>query len=51
MTCEECWEDAYIASCTLGGSQVDHYQRLLRERDNWPAHIENNIRSDEKGAA
>ena len=30
--CEECWADAVLASRTLGGSQVDHYQRLLAER-------------------
>jgi hypothetical protein len=31
-TCEKCWADAYVASRTLGGSQPDHYRRLLNER-------------------
>lgn len=34
--CEKCWADAYVASQTQGGSQVDHYHRLLIERADHP---------------
>lgn len=30
--CETCWADAYVEARLKGGSQVDHYHRLLRER-------------------
>jgi hypothetical protein len=30
--CETCWGDAYARSRMLGGSQVEHYQALLKER-------------------
>lgn len=33
MACERCWDDAFKASKMLGGSQADHYRRLLNERD------------------
>lgn len=29
-TCEKCWNEAFIRSRTLGGTQVDHYKALLR---------------------
>lgn len=29
--CEECWSNAFIASKIQGGSQVEHYYRLLTE--------------------
>lgn len=31
--CERCWGAAYTLSRALGGHQVDHYRRLLEERD------------------
>ena len=30
--CEPCWNEAYRQSRLLGGSQVDHYRRLLEAR-------------------
>lgn len=30
--CEKCWGEAYARSRMLGGSQVDHYHRLLADR-------------------
>jgi hypothetical protein len=33
MMCEKCWADAYLAAQTLGGSQAEHYNRIVRERD------------------
>jgi hypothetical protein len=36
MTCEKCWADAYKAARLLGGDQVEHYHRLLRERAGAP---------------
>jgi hypothetical protein len=34
--CETCWADAYLRARLLGGSQVDHYHRLLDERRDRP---------------
>ena len=34
--CEKCWNDAYVLSRTLGGSQADRYQQLLKERKDNP---------------
>lgn len=34
--CEKCWADAALRVALLGGSQVQHYQDLLRERANHP---------------
>lgn len=31
--CEKCWDQAFLQSRLLGGSQVDHYQRLLVENE------------------
>ena len=30
--CETCWDEAFRRSRMLGGSQVDHYQRLMQGR-------------------
>lgn len=30
-TCEPCWYQALLLSRMLGGSQVDHYRKLLAE--------------------
>ena len=30
--CEKCWADAYGEMMRRGGSQTEHYQRLLKER-------------------
>ena len=34
--CEKCWSDAYLRARLRGGSQVDHYHVLLREREATP---------------
>lgn len=34
--CEPCWNEAYRQSRLLGGSQVDHYQRLIEILDGHP---------------
>ena len=34
--CEPCWNEAYRQSRLLGGSQVDHYRRLLDVLDGHP---------------
>ena len=34
--CEPCWNEAYRQSRLAGGSQVDHYYRLLKVRDGHP---------------
>ena len=34
--CEPCWNEAYRQSRLLGGSQVDHYRRLLEVLDGHP---------------
>jgi hypothetical protein len=31
--CEPCWNEAYRQSRLLGGSQVDHYLRLIEVLD------------------
>jgi hypothetical protein len=36
--CERCWVDAFTESRRLGGSQVDHYRRLLIENEGKPGH-------------
>ena len=36
MMCEKCWADAAMAAHHRGGSQVDHYDRLLKERADNP---------------
>ena len=28
--CEDCWNEAYRQARMLGGSQVEHYERLIR---------------------
>ena len=38
--CETCWADAFTESKLHGGTQVEHYLRLLRERDGTPGHGE-----------
>jgi hypothetical protein len=30
--CEKCWNDAYTATLARGGTQVEHYLRLLAGR-------------------
>lgn len=34
--CEPCWNEAYRQSRLLGGSQVDHYRKLLEVLDGHP---------------
>lgn len=34
--CEPCWDEAYRQSRLVGGSQVDHYRRLLELLDSHP---------------
>ena len=34
--CEKCWAEASAAAIHLGGSVVDHYHRLLKERNDSP---------------
>jgi hypothetical protein len=34
--CERCWADARTDAMLRGGDVVDHYHRLLRERENDP---------------
>lgn len=34
--CEKCWADAFARARALGGSQVDHYHQLLKEREMKP---------------
>lgn len=31
--CEKCWSDAFVISRTLGGSQVDEYRKLIKQRE------------------
>lgn len=31
--CEKCWSQAYVQSRMFGGSQVEHYYRLLEETE------------------
>lgn len=31
--CERCWDEAFVRSRILGGSQADWYIRLLMEND------------------
>ncbi|HZJ25879.1 MAG TPA: hypothetical protein VFF40_02520 [Acidimicrobiia bacterium] len=38
--CERCWTDAYRESRMFGGSQVDHYRRLIEERRDRPCSVE-----------
>lgn len=35
-TCEPCWNEAFRQSRMLGGSQVDHYLRLVEVLDGHP---------------
>lgn len=35
-SCEKCWGDAYLAMLTRGGTQADHYHRLIEERRDNP---------------
>jgi len=34
--CEPCWNEAYRQSRLVGGSQVDHYLRLVETLDGHP---------------
>lgn len=34
--CEPCWNEAFRQSRLVGGSQVDHYQRLIELLPNHP---------------
>ena len=34
--CQRCWDDAWIESRIRGGTQVENYRRLLRDRDQLP---------------
>jgi hypothetical protein len=34
--CERCWRDAHFRVMHLGGSVIDHYHDLLRERTDRP---------------
>jgi hypothetical protein len=34
--CEPCWNEAFRQSRALGGSQVDHYLRLIELLDGHP---------------
>lgn len=34
--CEKCWRDASARAMHLGGSTVEHYRDLLRERQDNP---------------
>lgn len=38
MTCEACWEQAFIRALVTGGTQVEHYRALLEENDGKPGH-------------
>jgi hypothetical protein len=44
--CETCWADAYIRARALGGSQVEHYERLLSERADDPDHAPDELLGD-----
>lgn len=44
--CETCWADAFIRSRALGGSQVEHYERLLVERADDPDHADDPLLVD-----
>lgn len=45
--CEACWDEAYRRSCLVGGSQVDHYQRLIETLDGHPTTREADMTDDE----
>lgn len=34
--CEKCWGDAYLETLMRGGSQTEHYKRLIEERRDSP---------------
>ena len=34
--CEACWNEAYRQVQLLGGNQVEHYERLIRETEHEP---------------
>jgi hypothetical protein len=36
MVCEKCWQDAAERVMLLGGSQVERYRELLKEREENP---------------
>lgn len=44
--CERCWSDAYRLSRSVGGHQVDHYERLLIERADDPECAADTVLSD-----
>lgn len=46
--CETCWNDAYARSRLFGGTQVENYYALLRERDDDPAHIAEGVTPDDE---
>ena len=39
-TCEKRWDDAYMAMMLRGGSQAEHYARLLQERKDTPCTLD-----------
>ena len=36
MVCEKCWEEAYARMKVFGGSQTDHYNTILKEKEKTP---------------
>jgi hypothetical protein len=38
MTCDVCWDLAYMRSQLFGGSQADHYRAALKENEGKPGH-------------
>lgn len=41
--CEKCWRDASMRALLLGGSVVDHYRDLLKERADKPCTAEQHL--------
>ena len=44
--CETCWATAFIRSRALGGSQVEHYEKLLIEPTDHPDHADDPLLVD-----
>lgn len=40
MTCEKCWDDAYLRSLASGRTQADEYRDVLAERIGRPCTAE-----------
>ena len=36
--CDACWNEAFVKSRTLGGSQADWYRQLLEQNEGDPDH-------------